>query len=281
MEKQTKGRSGGRARGSRHGVKMGARKDDGARRDAVRERLAAVSAAKVATSPNKPVKIAILEAERLRAGAAKYKKALLALPGFRAADLALLPDLVKELEGAERSWSRLKMTRGSASLVAFRKEAEAWKREAIATARYLLRRQPQAMLELERIVDGEGLADLVQDLDDLASLVAEHSATFAAMPAPLDVKEARKLATALRKGRDDSEAIASIEHRNRAFWALEEAVDEIRAALRFVLRADPRKLAPLLSRYEADRRAKRRRAASAKVTVSNGAPSATPTPAEA
>ncbi len=278
MKKQTKGRAKANARAAR----VVTRKDD-VGRDGVRERLAEVSAARTATAPNKPVKIALLEAERLNAGVSKYKKVLVTLPGFRAADLTLLPELVKALEGTERSWSRTKLAQGSASLVGLRKEAEAWRRQAMAAARYLLRRDERAMLEIERIAEGEGLADLVQDLDDLAVLIEHHAATFAAMPEPLDVAEARRLSKALRKGRDDSDTMASLENRNRAFWALEDAVDEIRAALRFVLRDDPKKLAPLLSRYQADRRAKRRRAAStgaAGAGASNGVQSSTIAAAE-
>jgi hypothetical protein len=230
--------------------------------DTLQERLAAVPHELVLSAPNKPVKVAILEGERLKSGIGKYKKALAGLPGFRLADVKLLPEAIEALESAERHWSRTKVKQGDASLVALRKEAEKWRAEAMAAARYLLRNDASAGLEIERIGEGDGLADLVQDLEDLAALVKTHDATFAALRNPLDATEASRLSTALRNGRDDEDANAAIDQRNRAFWALEDVMRELRAALRFVLRDEPKKLAPLLSRYEADRRSKRRRAGS-------------------
>ena len=223
------------------------------------ERLSSVDAAIAALAPNKPVKVALLEGERLRAGTAPHRKALLALPGFRASDLTLLPLLLKKLEGAELRWSRLRFKGGGHALTTARKNAEKWRHDAMAAARYLARYNAKDLTELDRIAAGEGLADLVQDLDDLASFVEARAETFAKLPLRIDVREAKKLAAILREGRDAAPGADALAERNRAFWALEHVTDEIRAALRFVLRDQPKKLMPLLSRYEADRRAKQRR----------------------
>ncbi|MCL2776576.1 MAG: hypothetical protein FWD73_01130 [Polyangiaceae bacterium] len=224
------------------------------------ERLLTIDAATVALAPNKPVKVALLEGERLRAGTAPHRKTLLALPGFREADLILLPLLLETLEGAERRWSRLRFKGGGNTLSTARKNAEKWRRDAMAAARYLARHNVKDLTELDRIAAGEGLADLVQDLDDLVNFVQARADKFGQLPIRIDVREAQKLAAVLREGRDAIPGADALAERNRAFWALENVTNEIRAALRFVLRDEPKKLMPLLSRYEADRQAKHRRA---------------------
>ena len=228
---------------------------------AIAARLAKVSAGDAATVPNKPVKVALLEAERLEAGLKPHKKALLALPGFDASDLSELGALTAALSDAERTWDRIRIRRGEDSLTAMRKDAEAWRRDALAAGRYLLRKDKRALGELDRIAEGEGLADLVADLGELRTFIADHPQAFEALEKPIDVAAAEKLASGLGQGGDGPAASEALSARNRAYWALDSAVTEIRAGLRFLLRHEPKKLASLLSQFEAQKRARQRKAA--------------------
>ena len=248
---------------------LGAKKASGSPIDA---RLAKVSASDAQSPPNKPVKIALLEADRLSDSLKSYRKALAALPDFDEAALEDFPALIEALSTTERAWERARRPQGDVSLSEARKEAEAWRRDVMASTRYLARRDARAISELDRIAEGEGLNDLLMDLDDLVSFVGERTALFASVDDLPDVEGAKKLAATLRSRVDHPEAVSAHEARNRAFWALDAVVDEVRAALKYLLRGQPKKLVGLLSRYEAKKKAKQKPAsAPAKPPVEPGA----------
>ena len=228
-------------------------------------RLTALPPEATATQPTMPVKIAILEAERLHAGAQPLRAKLARLPGFRIEELADLPALVSALTKAEQHWTRARVEKQAVSLKAVRAEAEKLRRDMMAAGRFLLRRDPAAQRELDRIAEGEGLADLIHDLHDLAEFGETHRAAWAAdATLPKDtVTRARALAAQLTGGVDREPAIAALGRRNQIFAALQVAVEEVRAAARYVLRHDPKRLTLLLSQYAAVRQRRSRGAGKA------------------
>jgi hypothetical protein len=239
------------------------------------EWLASVSDDQAAEAPNMPVKTAELEAERLMTGLKPYRAKLAALKTFHPTVLVDVPVLIEQLRGSETAWERALVQRNAKSLVALRKEAEAWRHDTLETARFLLRKDPEMVIELARIAAGDGLADLVADLGDLVEVVSDHPAAFADLDEPIDTARAKKLASVLGGGKDDPATADALADRNKAFWALDAGVTEIRAGLRFLLRKQPKKLTPLLSRYEAVRRAKNRKSAKAKKAKNGEATAAT------
>ena len=227
-------------------------------------RLAALPPESAAAAPGLPIKVALLEAERLHGAALKLRPKLGRLPGFSVADLDGLPVLIAALGRAELAWQGARAERAAASTKGVRREAEALRRGVMVAGRFLLRRDPAAQRDLDLIAEGEGLADLVHDLDALAGLVERHRATFALderlpkdSPARL-----RHLAAQLKRGVDSSAALDAQGERNRLASLLERTVAEVRSAARFLLADDPKRLVPVLSQYEALRK-RRQRAAKA------------------
>jgi hypothetical protein len=239
--------------------------------------LAGVSAAQADVAPNMPVKTAALEADRLAQKVKPYAARLSDLPTFHATVLADLPALIDAARSGQRGWERSLVAKGTTSLLATRKDAEEWRRDAIASARFLFRKDADMVAELDRIAAGDGVADLVDDLDDLVKIVRDNAKVFASVDEPVDADEGARLADTLRGGKDDEASGSSLTTRNRAFWALDAAVTEIRDGLRFLLRKNHKKLVPLLSHYQAVRRARARKSAKSKAATkkTDGAAAAT------
>ncbi|HEU4409920.1 MAG TPA: hypothetical protein VFS43_31995, partial [Polyangiaceae bacterium] len=236
----------GKARGARAG---GGGATTGGGFD-LRPYLAHLGARAGSKRPGLPVRVLLLEAEQVRKAAQAHRATLEALPGFAPRYLRDLPGLIEHLAEAEQAWGSQRYAKARGSRGALRKEAEGLRSAIRNAGRYLLRRDAGAQAELARIAEGGGLADLVQDLDDLADFVEAHAGAFAFdRRLPKDTpRRARELAAELRAtDRDDGGAIRA---RNLAAAALEFVLAEVRAAARYLFADAPRKLAPFLGRYE-------------------------------
>ncbi|MCS6898235.1 MAG: hypothetical protein RMJ98_00675 [Myxococcales bacterium] len=155
----------------------------------------------------------------------------------------------KLLEEREQEWlaHRLSSSSGRKEMI---QKAERLKKDIIAALRYFLHQDEAVQARVDNILPGTGLADLIDDLQKLATLLRENAAALARADLPKDAAtRAEELAQTL--GHDEvvrslvtsEESRRLQDRRNRAFWYLREAMDEIRAAGRYVFRNDPRRLA--------------------------------------
>lgn len=218
-------------------------------------------------TPSMPVRVAQLEGERLWAVAKPSRAKFVALEDFPADDFDSIPYLLDALAEAETDWQRKRVQARAKGLVVARKDAEKARHVVMNAGRYRLRKNAAAQTELDRIDEGEGLPDLIQDLKDAATFTETHAAVLERDPKiTKDTPQMlRALATTLSEGEGDSEvAITAMEHRNKVFAALEAALGEVRAAAGYLYWDDAKRLQPYLSQYEAKQRRATRQAKSGK-----------------
>jgi hypothetical protein len=100
----------------------------------------------------------------------------------------------------------------------------------------------------------------VQDLRELVELARAHASEWQAdvrLP-PSALGRALELAELLRANVEPEPALGAEERRNQVFQLLERSVAEVRAAARYLLGDDPKRLQPFLSQYVARARSRRR-----------------------
>lgn len=140
--------------------------------------------------------------------------------------------------------------------------------EVLAAGRLALRRDPIAQSKLDDIIEGEGLDDLLQDLQDLAALLRAYSAAFAKVG--LKPSELANWSETLRlrlskhlaeRRAGDAETAAKKDLRDRAATLLSDAVSITRLTGAYVFRKDPRRLLNYRSAYNAELRARAARRA--------------------
>ena len=104
--------------------------------------------------PSMPVRTAQLEAERLWAVAKPARAKFAALEDFPVEIFDAIPFLIEALSEAETDWQRKRIAKQQKSLVVLRKDAEEVRRKVMAAGRYLLRKNAEAQVELDRIAEG-------------------------------------------------------------------------------------------------------------------------------
>jgi len=146
---------------------------------------------------------------------------------------------------AQSQWVAVRDRTKSTALVGLEGRAATLRRDLLAAGRFNLRRDREAQAVLSAISQGETVADLVQDLLDLATLFEQHAAAFASdqsFDVAAGVAEAREVAQALSASvsdeRLDPEPSGTRELRDRAFTYLDDLVSEIRAAGRYAFRRE-------------------------------------------
>lgn len=217
------------------------------------------------TEPSIPIKSLELEAKRADAAYTRDAAAFHALPTFKTALARSMTALRAQLKDAERDWSRARRASRKPVRGKLREAAEALRASLMRAGRFLFRDHPEELAELDRIAEGEGLADLVADLEDLAVFLEKHAALFFKLKAlPRDAaKQARSLADELGGTTDTEDAKALLAARNRAAVAVAHVLTELRRAAAF-LYSDSPKLTAFASAYTAQRQRKLRIAKKAK-----------------
>ena len=230
------------------------------------------------TAPSLPIAVATLEARRLFKEACKVRPQFLKLPDFDAKDLDTIPARIAALDAAQKDWldARLDKSSSSRSKTGDRAAAEALRGKLMNAGRYLLRKDPKAQGRLDQIAEGEGLADLIQDLEDLADFNDAHAAKMSKdKKLPKDASaQARAFAASLTDGVDSAGANDAQARRNQVYAVLEAAVDEVRSAARFLFHDDAKALAPYLSHYSAEKMRRKRKVDSGKTPVAPTTPAA-------
>lgn len=150
------------------------------------------------------------------------------------------------LETTEAAWAKHRITALPGELRALRTEAEELKKDALAALRYFKRGDAEIQRKLDAVVEGSGLADLLDDLHKLSPLLDIEKKALKKADLPKNAAaRARELAEHLGGGSAEraanTEGGDALELRNRAYWWLREAMDEVRSAGRYVFRKNPRR----------------------------------------
>ncbi|WP_421920040.1 hypothetical protein [Marinifilum sp.] len=134
-------------------------------------------------------------------------------------------------------------------------QANELKSELIHTFRYAFRKDESALSAIADIAEGRTNSDTIQDLNDLSVVGKGNTEALTAInfdiskldtAADIAVKGADALAVAngSRQRGSDTKVL-----RDKAYTYLKEAVDDIRAAGKFLFRNDPKKLKGYTSKY--------------------------------
>ena len=197
--------------------------------------------------PDVSVPVLMQEGLELAGVVGKYRARLLGGTRLEKKLLDAIASRRATLDTTESMWrARRLQAAGSREL---HDEAEALKRDAVATLRYFVADDATVQRRLDAIQEGTGLADFVVDLKRLSELLAEQAPSLKKADLPKNAAtRARELSEQISEGAAgqsvDGAAAQLLSLRNRAFWSLREAMDEIRAAGRYAFRAEP-KLLPL------------------------------------
>jgi hypothetical protein len=194
--------------------------------------------------PGRRTAVLLRDARAVAAACVAHADALSArgLPGDLPADLVARADALSQ---AQALWlaDRRSGLRAESTAVLLH-DADELRDDAVAVAGLALRKSRDGQLRLAALRDGEGIADLIADLRDLAALARDAVDAFA------DVNEdAGALATRLTRMRkkledalaeDDAGQVVSSakDLRDRLSVLVEDALDEIRAFAAVAFRAD-------------------------------------------
>ena len=194
---------------------------------------------------NIPVATVVLEARELEGLVARLGKKILAASRLDEALIEGLAGRIEALEAAEAAWGMHRTLMLPTGKKQLRTSAEELRSDAVAALRHFVSDNARVQAQLNRIVEGTDLADLIEDLKKLAPLVDTHASklTRAQLPAKggasllaaaKALEAASQEAASARAGSD--EARTSLALRNRAYWWLREAIDEIRECGRHAFR---------------------------------------------
>lgn len=195
------------------------------------------------------------EANALYEVAQKYRGALLAV-GLDERFIDDLPKRTQALAGAQAARAMVPDAKRSAEELAIEEEAYKVRNELHAAGRYATRKNPQAQSALDKISEGTGFDDGIQDLKDLSlfcdTYTAEMKSVGVALPEmskrALELAGAFEQQLAKRRTASDAERDAT-NLRDRAATHLYDAMTEIRSAGAFAFRNDPSILPLFRSAY--------------------------------
>src|SRR5690606_19132231 len=190
--------------------------------------------------------------------------------GVAATALDALPAAIGATRQAQSQWVVVR-DRGKPQAQRDRERAGVELRsDIVAACRWNLRHDPAALAVFDEIVQGEGIADLVQDLVNLAALLGQHESAFdddETLDAPAQAEAARSTAEEITAGLSELRTAGDHEAakilRDRAHTHLATLVGDLREAGRYAFRKEPQRAAVFGSEYQRRAHARaRRRAAS-------------------
>lgn len=205
-----------------------------------------------------PVADIAYEGRELQGLMTRLGKQLLERSRLEASLLDQLPQRIAALDAAEGAWAEIRAMQLPSAKKKLRTSAEALRGRVIEDLRHFVPADTELQVRLNKVVEGRGIADLIDDLKKLAPLFAANRAklTRSTLPSNTD-EELRAQATALEEATREQaveavetrEAGAAQELRNRAYWYLREAIDEIRVCGVHACRDNPRLVKLFKSSY--------------------------------
>jgi hypothetical protein len=183
--------------------------------------------------------------------------------GLDPASITRLPVLARALTEAQAQVNALRGAQRSQQELALEAEATDFRAEMLADGRFGLRKNTDAQSALDRVQEGAGLDDLVQDLKDLAAIAVLYAPELDAINAAPKAKASRaralaaklEMVLAARRAADRNE-YSAMNTRDRAATLLADTMAEVRAAGAYAFRKDARMLAKFRSAYNQQRRRK-------------------------
>ncbi len=185
--------------------------------------------------------------------------------GLEESTVPALRQATGALQEAQSRWRMIRSGKKGKAQRQLEARANARKLDLLAACRWNLRKDDKASATVSAISEGDGTADLVQDLNDLATLMGSRLAAFTTdetFDADEAIAEARRLAQEVRQGTSEERAEQARgeakDLRDKAFTHLSDLVDDVREAGRYAYRGDEAKLAAFQSRYLRRRRTRAR-----------------------
>ncbi|QDG52930.1 hypothetical protein FIV42_19940 [Persicimonas caeni] len=208
--------------------------------------LQALDAADVSAPHGMPIDVFLAEAEALVALATRAEiAAKLTHVGVADARLARFEVALGAAREAQAAWTQVRSRRQTEEFEAAVADGESLRRDMLHACSWNLRRNRKVREALKFVREGDGHADLAQDLHDLASLIDNNRAAFdsdGSFDAVAVAERARGVAATLM-GESASYRLrftsaGAKEMRDRAFTFLDDLVQEVREAGRYVFRDD-------------------------------------------
>jgi hypothetical protein len=190
--------------------------------------------------------------------------------GLDEADLQDLDEAVGAMRTAQSMWVVVRDRSKSDAQKEREENGYRLRGDLLAALRFNLRADRAAMGTVDAIAEGEGLADLIQDLADAARLIESRLDAFVrdqTFDAPAAAEEARQLSEELSAGasleRIHGEQINMKDSRDRMYSLMADIVSSVREAGRYAFRDDETLRAKFASDYQRRRRVRYERAKAA------------------
>ncbi|WP_106794491.1 hypothetical protein [Aquimarina sp. Aq78] len=209
-------------------------------------------------SPTIPVDVFMQEAENLFVWAEEDKETLLAKGLDWQTYAEDLPTRTGACRYAQAIWMKERYSQEEAAKT-WRKEspkAYEFRNDLLADLRFAFRKRPDLIARVRAIADGEGDADMIQDLMDISVLGKVNAPELEKIKydlrnLELAAQRSDTLAELLAKANgttlDNSKAK---EIRDRAYTYLKEAIDEVRDTGKYAFRKDPERYKGYISQYK-------------------------------
>jgi hypothetical protein len=210
-------------------------------------------------APDQRIALAVQEAKDTATAFARCASDLVGATELTARSGQDLLARLDVFERAEAAWQALRAAATTSDVTSVRRDAEALKADFMAAGRYFLRADAGIQTRLDRIQEGTGDVDLADDLRKLAELVTGAASALkkAKLPKGAPARAgalADDLSAAVTSRRVDPGSKDAQSLRNRAYYYLQLAIDDIRAAGRYgyrnsqakraLFRAIPRRMKP-------------------------------------
>ncbi len=221
-----------------------------------KNKLATITAIEEVKSPNIPVDVYLQEAEDLYHWSTEDKAKLIGAgqDGSLIEDLPVRAGACRE---AQSLWTKERNTREEAEQEWKNKSPLAYERrdDLLHAFRFAFRNRDDLLNRVKFISEGDGHADMIQDLNDLAALGKENQPELKKIK--LDLAHLKRAAATADEmadllGRVNGERDSDNEFkiiRDKAYTHLKEAVDEIRSCGKYVFWKDEHRLKGYGSRY--------------------------------